>query len=94
MKVEDFISSIEGPGPPDGSSPYLTALWHEKRGDWTTAHEIVQAIDDRTAAWVHAYLHRREGDQSNAAYWYGQADRSLPAASLDEEWEQIVEALL
>jgi len=94
MKLEDFISSLGETSVPDGSSAYLTALWHDKRGDWNGAHEIVQEIDDRSAAWVHAYLHRKEGDQGNAAYWYRQADRPFPTISLDEEWEEIVAALI
>jgi len=94
MKLADFISSVEELNVPDGLSPYLTALWHEKRGDWNRAHEIVQEIDDRSAAWVHAYLHRKEGDQGNAAHWYRQAGRPFPSISLDEEWEEIVTALM
>ncbi len=94
MKLEEFLSSLKGQDVPDGLSPYLTALWHEKRGDWTAAHKIVQEIDDRPAAWVHAYLHRREGDQENAAYWYRRVEKPIPGASLDEEWAEIVEALI
>ena len=69
-------------------------MWHERRGDWTKAHEIAQDDDSRDAAWVHAYLHRREGDQSNAAYWYRQAAKPVIRGSLDQEWREIVEALL
>jgi hypothetical protein len=75
-------------------SPLLAALWHERRGDWTRAHEIAQEIDDETGAWVHAYLHRREGDESNAAYWYRRAGKPIARAGLDDEWRAIVEALL
>jgi len=94
MKLERYISSLEGSSAPEGCSPYLEALWYEKRGNWKRGHEIVQEIDDRSAAWVHAYLHRREGDQDNAAYWYRHADLSFPSISLDEEWQEIVKALI
>jgi len=94
MRIQDFRASLNGQSAPDGLSPYLTALWHEKRGGWNKAHEIVQEINDPTAAWVHAYLHRKGGDEGNAAYWYRQADRPFPSHSLDQEWGEIVEALL
>ena len=94
MKEEDFHRSLNGPGVPDGLSPYLTALWHEKRGEWNEAHEIVQEIDDPRASWIHAYLHRKEGNDGNAAYWYRQANKQFPACSLDQEWEEILGALL
>ncbi len=95
MNFEEFESSLNGDNPPAELSPYLTALWHERRGDWNKAHEIVQEINSANAAWVHAYLHRREGDNSNARYWYGTAGKSFPAnSSLDEEWESLVRELL
>lgn len=94
MTIDEYLASLDDTEVPDGLSPYLTALWHEKRGDWKLAHEIVQEIEDSTAAWLHAYFHRREGDQQNAAYWYGQAGRPVSQLSLDEEWRQLVEALL
>ena len=75
-------------------SDLLRALWHERRGDWDRAHEIAQEIAGPDAAWVHAYLHRREGDQSNAAYWYRQAGHPVVRGDLDEEWRGLVEALL
>jgi len=94
MTLDEYLSSLAEPHPPAGLSQYLKALWLEKRGDWKQAHEIVQDIDDGTAAWLHAYIHRREGDQSNAAYWYSQANRPVSRSSLDDEWREIVEALL
>jgi hypothetical protein len=92
--LSEFEESLNGPAPPAGLSPALEALWHERRGDWERAHEITQDIDSREAAWVHAYLHRREGDQPNAAYWYRHAARPVRHGSLDQEWRDIVEALL
>ena len=95
MTFDQFESSLNDQRPPDGWSPYLTALWHDKRGDWDRAHKIVQDIETQLAARLHAYLHRREGDESNARYWYGQAKESFPSnQTLDEEWRSLVERLL
>jgi hypothetical protein len=69
-------------------------MWHEAKGDWDKAHQIVQEQNDRDGAWVHAYLHRQEGDNANAAYWYSRASRPVSQASLEREWEEIVKALL
>ena len=80
--------------PPAGASAPLTALWHVARGDWDKAHEIVQADGGATAAWVHAHLHRVEGDPSNAGYWYARAGKPRAENSLDEEWHAIAAALL
>lgn len=79
--------------PPD-FSPALRALWYAKRGDWHKAHQIVQDCSDRDSAWVHAYLHRQEGDLSNAYYWYRQAGQPQPQLDLAQEWEAISECLL
>lgn len=91
---EAFEKSLEAPAPPPGLAPLLEALWHERRGRWERAHDITQDIDSREAAWVHAYLHRREGDLANAAYWYRQASRPVERGSLDDEWRTLVAALL
>jgi len=77
---------------PDGLAPLLLAMWHARREDWAQAHEITQAIDTREAAWVHAYLHRQEGDLGNAQYWYQRAGKALPKLTLASEWEEIVRA--
>jgi hypothetical protein len=79
---------------PAALTPALTALWHDAAGDWAAAHGVAQDIDDETGAWIHAYLHRKEGDLSNADYWYRRARRTRPAATLDAEWRTIVSALL
>jgi hypothetical protein len=73
----------------------LQALWHDGRGDWERAHELCQQAGSRDGDWVHAYLHRKEGDLGNAAYWYARAKRSVPGAgvSLDQEWVELVRAL-
>lgn len=75
-------------------SPLLRALWHDARGEWDTAHQLAQEVDDVDGAWVHAYLHRKEGDLSNAAYWYGRAQQPVAADGLDAEWARIVTHLL
>ena len=81
--------------PPAGAAPAIEALWWARRGDWARAHEIVQADEEgRDAAWVHAYLHRVEGDASNARYWYRRAGRPVTADTLDAEWDAIAAALL
>jgi len=72
----------------------LLALWHDARGDWAAAHESAQGDETSKGAWVHAYLHRKEGDLANAAYWYRSVGRPLPKCALDAEWEQIAGELL
>jgi hypothetical protein len=94
MTFDEFKSSLTQPSPPAGINRPLQALWEEAKGDWDTAHRIAQSISDATGAWIHAYLHRREGDLSNAGYWYSCAGKTRPNLSLAEEWEQIVRALL
>jgi hypothetical protein len=94
MDVVTFERSLSDPAPPPGLSPALEALWYERRGDWTRAHDIAQDDDGEDAAWVHAYLHRREGDQDNAAYWYRRAGRPVVRGNLEQEWRAVVSALL
>ena len=72
----------------------LRALWYDARGDWHRAHTIAQDVDDAGGAWVHAYLHRKEGDLGNAGYWYERAGRDVASDPLDAEWERIAAALL
>ncbi len=73
--------------------PALAALWWDSRGDWDRAHEAAQSVDTAEGAWVHAYLHRKEGDLSNADYWYRRAGRRRPAGALEAEWAEIAAAL-
>ena len=94
MNLVEFERSLGRATPPAGLSPALLALWHERRGDWTRAHDIAQDDPGNDAAWVHAYLHRREGDESNAAYWYRQAAKPVAHQDLDAEWRAMVAALL
>ncbi len=94
MTVDEFRASLTESDPPATLPPLLAALWWEAKGDWKRAHEIAQDESGADAAWVHAYLHRKEGDDGNAGYWYRQAGRPHCALALDAEWEQIVSALL
>jgi hypothetical protein len=94
VTLEEFRASLATGERPPGLGPCLTALWEEARGGWKLAHETVQEESSAHAAWVHAYLHRKEGDLGNARYWYGRASRPPPSAGHDEEWEEIVAALL
>ena len=93
MTIDEFRNTIASVSPPS-VSPALIALWHDARGDWNAAHHVAQDVEDETGAWVHAYLHRKEGDLSNASYWYHRAHRPVQSGSLETEWQQIVTALL
>ena len=94
MNVAAFIASLDGAAPaPDLNAP-LAGLWWAAKGDWDQAHRIVQYDQGRDAAWVHAYLHRVEGDLGNAGYWYRQAGQIAAKDSLEAEWERMVSALL
>jgi hypothetical protein len=92
--LNNYKNSLSQLSPDNSLSVYLTALWYDAKGDWDKAHHIIQDVPDKTAAWIHAYLHRKEGDISNADYWYHQASKKRPNISLGEEWESIVSALL
>lgn len=94
MNLEQFQSSLAGKAPPRGVGGLLQALWHDANGDWERAHALAQKEAGRMAAAVHAYLHRKEGDLSNADYWYGRAGRTRPAARLATEWGALVCELL
>ena len=94
MTLEQFRATLAAEHPPAGVGQPLLALWYDGRGDWDRAHATAQEIDDATGAWIHAYLHREEGDAGNAAYWYRRAGKPVAAVSLDAEWNDIVAALL
>ena len=94
MTLEQFKATLKEAAPSVGDAA-LRALWYDAKGDWTKAHEIAQEIDDQIGAWVHAYLHRKEGDAANAAYWYNRAGRPIRRDQpLDAEWDNIVSTLL
>jgi hypothetical protein len=90
----EYKSSLAESSPNKSLSVYLKALWYDAKGDWDKAHEIIQDVPDKAASWIHAYLHRKEGDVSNADYWYHKAERKRPVISTNEEWEEIVKAML
>jgi hypothetical protein len=94
MTIEEFKSTLSHSTPPDGLPAVLVALWHDARGEWDLAHQVAQDVRDADGSWVHAYLHRKEGDASNAAYWYRRASKPAATVSLEEEWEQIVGVLI
>jgi hypothetical protein len=97
MSFEELRLSVSSDAaPPAGCSLALQALWHDARGDWTTAHARAQEDHGRDGSWVHAYLHRKEGDIANAGYWYSRAGRSTPstAVSQETEWAQIARELI
>ena len=94
MTLDEFTASLSQPRPPDGLSNLLQAMWYDGKDDWNAAHNIAQDITSPDGSWIHAYLHRREGDEGNAMYWYRRAGKPMPRMSLQNEWEQIVTALL
>jgi len=94
VKPADFKASLSGASPAPGLDAPLAALWWAAKGGWDQAHKIVQDEKSTDAAWVHAYLHRVEGDLGNAGYWYRRAARPAASGSLEAEWEQIASALL
>jgi hypothetical protein len=90
MNYKQFIDSLQQDNCPDPLEPCLQALWYDATGNWNRAHEIVQQLDDPMAARIHAYLHRKEGDDWNARYWHRQAGTTYPAhLSLEQEWRSL-----
>lgn len=94
MTLEEFKTSLGNNAPPSNLSAELKGLWWDGKNDWQKAHDAVQDEETKAAAWVHAYLHRKEGDVWNADYWYRRAGQVRSAHGLDEEWESMVKTLL
>ena len=94
MTPAAFRLSLSDAAPPAPLSAPLAALWWAGKGDWEKAHRIAQDDDSAEACWVHAYLHRVEGDLPNARYWYGRAGKPPAAGALEDEWKAISAALL
>ena len=94
MSPLEFERSLVDTQPPAGLSPLLQALWWEARGDWERAHTTAQDVNSPEGAWVHAYLHRCNGESANAAYWYRQAKKPISREPLDAERQAIVTAFL
>jgi hypothetical protein len=94
MSFAEFAASLTAAQPPVGVTPALAGLWHDGAGDWDGAHRCVQDDSSAEGAWVHAYLHRKEGDAGNAAYWYARARKPVADGTLDDEWQAIAQTLL
>jgi hypothetical protein len=94
MDLTAFRASLAAAEPPPGTSLPLRALWWDAKGDWDKAHDCAQEDDGASGAIVHAYLHRKEGDLSNAGYWYRRAGRAPHGGTLDEEWQALAAELL
>jgi hypothetical protein len=94
MTLQEFRDSLSRDEPPRQLDTALAALWWDAKGDWKQSHEVAGQDEGPAAAWVHAYLHRKEGDASNASYWYTRADKKPAKVPLEEEWTEIAESLL
>jgi len=94
MTLSEFKSTFDQQQPNSALPPLLKALWYDAKGDWENAHNIADGFGTTDGDWVHAYLHRKEGDEWNSNYWYRRAGKQKPQHSLDAEWEVITLALL
>jgi hypothetical protein len=93
MNSTYFTASLANEAPDETLSAPLAALWWDARGDWARAHSLVNDLDTRDGMAVHAYLHRREGDAGNAEYWYRRSGTEHRRATLETEWQALVESL-
>jgi hypothetical protein len=94
MTLDQFRRTLTDAAPPQSLTAPLRALWFDGQGDWNQAHSVAQDVEDATGAWVHAYLHRKEGDLQNAEYWYRRAGKPIATSALDDEWAAMVTLLL
>ena len=94
ITIEEFLNMKDAGTVPEDIPPLLQALLLDAAGDWDSAHRLAQNEPSMDGSWVHAYLHRKEGDLGNAGYWYRNASKKMPDMSLEEEWEYIAQALL
>lgn len=90
MHYTDFLRTVSAGQIPKGLSIQLQSLWYDARGDWHKAHDLINNLGDPASAHIHAYLHRKEGDQGNARYWYNRAGKAPCTLSLTDEWETLV----
>ena len=90
MNYKSYQDSLKQNEPPAGLDPILLGLWYDAKGNWDKAHDLIDGTPAHGADWAHAYLHRKEGDQWNADYWYRRAGKSKPEITLEKEWEEIV----
>ena len=94
MKRIGFKNSVADQSPSEKLPKPLIAFWWQKKGDWDKAHAIVPSDKTDDGAWVHAFLHREEGDLGNASYWYSRANKLMSEETIENEWELIVSELL
>jgi hypothetical protein len=94
LSFEDFVLSLNDDQAPRQLNPLLKALWLDAKGGWDDAHRMVQERSDINANWIHAYLHRKEGDQFNASYWYRRCNKPMPEYDLRKEWEEITRSII
>ena len=94
MQFDEFINSTKEDAPPQTLSEPLQAMWYARKGDWETAHNIAQSISSELGSRIHAYLHRVEGDLSNADYWYKRAGKPPHSGSTEAEADDIVNSIL
>jgi hypothetical protein len=94
MTIDEYKATLLESNPPPDLNVQLKSLWHDGKGNWEAAHDLAQEIHTPDGSWIHAYLHRKEGDKSNASYWYNMANKPFPSVSLDKEWEQLVRNFL
>jgi hypothetical protein len=94
LSFEQFAASLQDPNPPVGLNVAATALWYAGKGNWHQAHTLIQDVEDKTAYHIHGFLHRQEGDRSNAEYWYRRAGKRMPATDTGEEWQDLVKEYL
>ena len=94
MTLDQFRQTLTDAAPPQSLTAPLRALWFDGSGDWNQAHSVAQDVEDATGAWVHAYLHRKEGDLQNAEYWYRRAGKPVATSALEDEWAAMVTLLL
>ena len=94
VNYQTFLNSLQKEAPSEHWPEALQALWYDAKGDWNASHNIAQDIPSDLGCWIHAYLHRKEGDRYNADYWYGRAGKSYPNATLEEEFQILVEFVL
>lgn len=90
----DFQDFLSEQTPPNDWPEALKALWYDAKGDWEGSHDIAQEMHDDLGSWIHAYLHRKEGDEFNSGYWYRRAGKSFPKISLEKELKELVEFVL
>ena len=93
MNFRTFNESLSQTEPPVNLSVPLKTLWYDAKGDWHAAHDLINDLEDKIAAWVHAYLHRKESDIDNAGYWYRRAGKPVSTLSLQDEWTELAKAL-